>query len=145
LHVSCFENEPLQHTASHCNTLHCNTLQHTALQHIATHCNTHCYTLQHTATHCNTQCNTHCNTLQHTTEWREDSSPLSCRSLFTDEPLITQGSCAERELMPYEAPMAFRNPIRASVSIFRYTTIYIVDALHYFIYRNIHYPINSTL
>jgi len=38
---------PLQHTATHCNTLqhtatHCNTLQHTA---------THCNTLQHTATH----------------------------------------------------------------------------------------------
>ena len=45
---------PLQHTATHCDTLrhtaaHCNTLQHTA---------THCDTLQNTATHCNT--------LQHT-------------------------------------------------------------------------------
>jgi len=39
--------EPLHHTATHCNTLqhtatHCNTLQHTV---------THCITLQHTATH----------------------------------------------------------------------------------------------
>ena len=41
------EYPPLQHTATHCNTLqrtatHCNTLQHTAA---------HCSTLQHTATH----------------------------------------------------------------------------------------------
>ena len=49
---------PLQHTATHCNTL----------QHTATHRNT----LQHTATHCNTlehrrviSIATHCNTLQH--------------------------------------------------------------------------------
>ena len=128
----------------------CNTLHHTATHCTATHCNTpHCNTLQHTATHsathCYTHCNTHCNTMQHTTEWREDSSPLSCRSLSADEPLITQGSCVERELMPYKAPTAFANPTTASVSIFRYTTIYIVDALHYFIHGNIHYPINSTL
>ena len=68
--MSCHTLVPLQHTATHCNTLQtsatrCNTLQHTAthcntLQHAATHCNTlqhtatHCNTLQHTATHCNT-------------------------------------------------------------------------------------------
>jgi len=78
---------PLQHTATHFNSLRlaatrCDSLQHTAarcntLQHAATHFNllrlaatrgtgleqgraiaTHCNTLQHTATHCNT--------LQHT-------------------------------------------------------------------------------
>ena len=85
--------DPLQHTATHCNTLQhisqmiesrhlwltlCNTLQPTAthcntLQHTSTRCNTlqhtakHCNTLQHTATHCNTyHTATHCNTLQHT-------------------------------------------------------------------------------
>ena len=76
---------PLQHTATHCNTLqhtvtHCNTLQHTVthcntLQHTATHRNTlqhtatHRNTLQHTATHCNTlqHTATHCNTLQRCT------------------------------------------------------------------------------
>jgi len=77
--------EPLHHTATHCNTLqhaatHCNTLQHTA---------SHCITLQHTATHADrtrpeesrlsdtaTHYNplqrtaVHCSTLQHTATHR---------------------------------------------------------------------------
>ena len=90
-----FAHNPLQHTATHCNTLHhtviylhtlqhtvthCNTLQHTA----TTYANTHtvlpwgsCFhtsivfadvPLQHTATDCNSlqHTATHCNTLQHT-------------------------------------------------------------------------------
>jgi len=72
--VLCSSEYPLQHAATHCDTLqhtatHCNTLRHTA-----THCNTvqhsatHCDTLRHTATHYNTlqHTTTHCNTLQHT-------------------------------------------------------------------------------
>ena len=53
--MSIADSYPLQHTATHCNTLqhtatHCNTLQHTA-----THLSiADSYPLQHTATHCNT-------------------------------------------------------------------------------------------
>ena len=50
---------PLQHTATHCNTLQCTTPHCNALQHTATLCNT----LQHTATHCDTLV-TLCNKLQ---------------------------------------------------------------------------------
>ena len=76
LHTLQHNATPLQHTATHCNTLqhiatHCNTLQHTAthcntLQHTATATSTHCNTLQHTATHCNTLQHTHTNRVDQT-------------------------------------------------------------------------------
>ena len=70
LRLSCVV--PLQHAATHCNTLqhtatHCNTLQHTV-----THCNTHAHVAPlmccATVTHCNMlqHTSTHCNILQHT-------------------------------------------------------------------------------
>jgi len=88
---------PLQHTATHCNTLqrtatHCNTLQETATHMQTPHVGTEsykkrplcrCNTLQHTATHCNTlqHTTTHCNTYADPTCWyrelqEEASLPL---------------------------------------------------------------------
>ena len=85
-HNHAYNQEVLQHTATHCNTLqhtaaHCSTLQRTAtLQHTATHCNT----LQHAATHCNTLQHTaaHFNTLQHTATHCTTLS-IPCHPLIT--------------------------------------------------------------
>ena len=49
---------PLQHTATHCNTL-----QHTAIYCKLQHATEHCSTLWHTATHCNITLHPRCNAL----------------------------------------------------------------------------------
>ena len=92
------QNNRLQHTATHCNTLlhtarhhaqrareiarHGCSLYHNKRQEtsFATHCNTsYCDTLQHTAAPCNTlqHAVTRCNTLQHT----DAATRCSCNTL----------------------------------------------------------------
>jgi len=112
-----FTEKPLQHTATHCNTL-----QHTALaqgsyaekihrtaignilQHIATHCNqlqhtaTHYNTLpEHTANHCNTlkRIETHYNTLQRTTI--HSLSTLQTTATYCNEMKHTAMHCNTRQ------------------------------------------------